>query len=80
MEAALKSKEIPVRISNHAGAFLCNHVLYLALHEIAQSCALTECGFIHVPHLVNPDLPGGMELTRMIEAVELCLDTPLNRI
>jgi pyroglutamyl-peptidase len=32
MEAALKAKEIPVEFSNHAEAYLCNHVFFSARH------------------------------------------------
>ncbi len=43
----LKQLEIPARISNSAGTYVCNHVMYLLLHELKQSDI--KSGFIHVP-------------------------------
>ncbi len=40
----LKESRIPVRISYHAGTFLCNHVFYVAL-----AATRVPCGFVHVP-------------------------------
>jgi pyroglutamyl-peptidase len=70
---ALRARHIPAVISNHAGAYLCNHVFYVARH-------LTEgrgipCGFIHVPPLAGEASPqaGGLPLQTMVEAVAICL-------
>lgn len=40
----LSRARIPVRVSHHAGTFVCNHVFYLAL-----GATRVPCGFIHVP-------------------------------
>lgn len=45
----LVSARIPVNFSNHAGTYVCNHVFYLACHEIAVRGLSTQCGFVHVP-------------------------------
>lgn len=65
---AIANAEIPVTYSNHAGAYLCNHVMYSALHYLARIGRNTPCGFIHVP---------GIELVpleQQIKAIELCLE------
>ena len=36
MLRALKGRDIPAVISNHAGAYVCNHVFYTARHEIER--------------------------------------------
>lgn len=49
---------IPATVSNSAGAFVCNDVLYLLLHHFAGSPV--RVGFIHIPYLPeqgSPSLP-----------------------
>lgn len=60
----LKRSRIPVRISYHAGTFICNHVFYVAL-----SATKIPCGFVHVPPLK------AMALPRQIRAARLILET-----
>ena len=78
MLAALKGREIPAIISNHAGAYVCNHVFYTARRELEQLGRETPCGFIRVPLLseqaVSPPAPGAsLPLATMVEAVACCL-------
>ena len=40
----LRRARIPVRISHHAGTFICNHVFYLGLRTTPG-----PCGFVHLP-------------------------------
>ena len=44
---------VPCSLSNSAGTFLCNEVLYGALHHLATRSTRRSvpCGFIHVPSL-----------------------------
>ena len=51
MYDAVKASGIPVRHSFSAGAYLCNHVLYGALHMAALRYPGMKAGFIHVPFL-----------------------------
>ena len=76
MRAALEARSIPVAISNHAGAYICNHVFYSARHTLEALGRLTPCGFIHVPDLLRIDgeTTTGLPLEVMIEAVEVCLN------
>ena len=49
---ALNSGGVPARLSQTAGAFLCNHVMYVALRHLAETGrADVPAGFIHVPKL-----------------------------
>ncbi len=69
---ALKRRGIPAALSLSAGAFMCNAVMYAALHELRQRPDL-PCGFIHLPydthqamrHLSAPSMP----IEMMLEAV-----------
>ncbi len=49
MLAAVLELGIPAALSDDAGRFVCNHVMYAALDEIARAGLSTRCGFIHVP-------------------------------
>ncbi|WP_411842404.1 pyroglutamyl-peptidase I [Salinicoccus sp. HZC-1] len=58
LEAALKEREIPARISNSAGTYLCNNVMYSALSYIQTNQLDIRAGFIHVPahHEIGTEL------------------------
>ena len=76
LRKALDRQGIPVSISNHAGAFVCNHVFYVARHEVERMRNRTRCGFLHVPPLYERGKNTkvrGMTLRKMVEAVEGCL-------
>jgi pyroglutamyl-peptidase len=78
MRDEVQGREIPAMISNHAGAYVCNHVFYSARHEIERLGWATPCGFIHVPLLagqIDPSsgVQGSMTIDTMVEAVEACL-------
>ena len=60
--------KIPVYHSNHAGAYLCNHVMYSALHHFEGQQSKIPCGFIHVPSVE------AIPLKEQIHAIERCLD------
>ncbi|MBZ9749640.1 pyroglutamyl-peptidase I [Deinococcus sp. HMF7604] len=48
--AAWRAAEIPGHISNTAGLYVCNFVLYAALHALDRGGrAHIPCGFLHVP-------------------------------
>ena len=85
MLQALKERDIPSIISNHAGAYVCNHVFYTARHEIEHLGGGIPSGFIHVPLMAEQDaepLPGGakLPLATMLEALECCLSVLDGRI
>ena len=78
MLAALTAEGIPAAISNTAGTYLCNHVLYATLHHLAARELARPAGFIHLPFLPSMvaahdrDEPS-MDLSTMIRAVEVVL-------
>ncbi|MBN1659803.1 MAG: hypothetical protein JXA93_15465 [Anaerolineae bacterium] len=79
LKRALEAREIPVQISNHAGTFVCNHVFYVARHEIERLGIDARCGFVHVPLMteqvtaMEADLPS-LPLAMLVDAVQCCLD------
>jgi pyroglutamyl-peptidase len=80
MKQALQAREIPVEISNHAGAYVCNHVFYAARHAIEQAHFPAICGFIHVPAIADSADDQGLLLDQMIEAVGVCIITACRMI
>jgi pyroglutamyl-peptidase len=58
IEQRLLEAGIPVQMSNSAGTFLCNAVLYNFLKLIADTGNNIPCGFIHLPYL--PSQVAGM--------------------
>lgn len=51
MMEAVKAVEVPVRLSDDPGRYLCNEALYSLLHHIATNNLAVQAGFLHVPHL-----------------------------
>ncbi|MBB4823039.1 pyroglutamyl-peptidase [Sporosarcina luteola] len=49
MVNAMKEAGLPAEISNTAGAYLCNHVMYQALHLVNEERPEMLAGFIHIP-------------------------------
>jgi pyroglutamyl-peptidase len=48
---AIRAATVPCQTSLSAGSYLCNQMLYLALHWAARSARSPRVGFLHVPSL-----------------------------
>jgi len=78
LAAAVKKVSVPVYISNHAGAYVCNHLMYEALRAITAARMKTKFAFIHLPlttemaALEKPGraIPPSLPLATLIKAVE----------
>lgn len=81
MEKALKKKGIPVKISNSAGTFVCNHVMYHVLHEGFMNDPNMKAGFIHLPQFPEQarlkSMPYSMERSQMEHALGYIIETAL---
>jgi pyroglutamyl-peptidase len=77
MVEAIKAQGIPASVSLSAGAFLCNHVFYVAQNKFAGTNV--RSGFVHVPLMDSqaPEFPGlpTMPLDQMVTAVKAILNT-----
>ena len=49
--ADLKEAGIPAAVSDSAGTFVCNHIMYSALHYAAIKQPGLKAGFVHIPYL-----------------------------
>ena len=51
MVAAMIKAGVPAEVSNTAGTFVCNHLIYGVLHHLAINRSAARAGFIHVPFM-----------------------------
>ena len=51
MVAAMKTAGVPAEVSNTAGTYVCNHIMYGCLHLLATKYSQKRGGFIHVPYI-----------------------------
>lgn len=49
MVESLQEEGLPATISNTAGAYLCNNIMYRSLHYAKQQQKSVRAGFIHIP-------------------------------
>jgi pyroglutamyl-peptidase len=73
MARAMREANVPARVSNTAGTYVCNHVMYGVLHYLAASGNPARAGFIHVPYteeqvLDKPAMPA-LSLASMVRGV-----------
>lgn len=76
--AELQQQGIPASVSPTAGTFVCNHVFYGLMHELAKHSATIRGGFIHLPFLTGHSAPEpNLDWERMLEGITLAIDTAL---
>lgn len=83
--AGLRAAGIPAKISNSPSTYLCNQMMYTALHLIERKGMRTRAGFIHVP--AHPALAAiqvypsvempSMSIEMMTQAVKHAIATTL---
>ncbi len=78
MVQEIKFAGIPAAVSNTAGTFVCNHILYKLLHLISVENKKIRGGFIHVPYLPEQvldkkDIPS-MSLDDIVKALEASIN------
>jgi pyroglutamyl-peptidase len=75
--AAMRAAGVPAEVSNSAGTYVCNHLMYGVLHFIAASGHGARAGFIHVPYAEEQvlDKPGtpAMSVATMARGVEAAI-------
>ena len=76
----IQAKDIPVKISNHAGTYICNHVMYQTLYFIETNNLKIQAGFIHLPLMdeqnqskIEFSLPLYQQLEAIIDAIKACI-------
>lgn len=77
MVEEMKNAGIPGAVSNTAGTFVCNHVMYGILYMVDKKYPNMKGGFIHVPFIpqqvvAKPNTPS-MAATDITKGLELCI-------
>jgi pyroglutamyl-peptidase len=73
--AEIRNQHIPASVSNSAGTYVCNHLMYGVLNHIHKNHLRMRGGFIHIPFLpdqavTKPSTTPSMALELMIQALE----------
>jgi pyroglutamyl-peptidase len=77
MVEAMHAAGVPAEVSNSAGTFVCNHVMYGVLSWIAANHVGARAGFIHVPYaeeqvIAKPAI-AAMSIDTMVRGVEAAI-------
>ena len=78
----IKLAKIPASVSNTAGTYVCNHIMYSLLYYISKNNLNIKGGFIHVPYITEQvvdkkNMPY-MEVATITKALE-CAVQALNK-
>ncbi|MBS8086589.1 pyroglutamyl-peptidase I [Streptococcus suis] len=77
MVEAIHRIGLPASVSNTAGTFVCNHLMYQALYLAEKQFPKTKAGFLHIPFLPEQvvDKPGlaSMSLNDIVRGVEVAI-------
>lgn len=76
MVAEIRKADIPASVSNSAGTFVCNHLMYGVLYTIAKKYPSMCGGFMHVPFITSqvvnrPTNTPSLSLDTIVKGIEL---------
>jgi pyroglutamyl-peptidase len=77
MAAAMRAAGVPAQVSNTAGTYVCNHLMYGVLHYLAASGRHARAGFIHVPYseeqVLDKTATPAMSVATMARGIEAAI-------
>src|SRR4051812_18033304 len=79
MRAAMLDEGITAEVSQTAGTFVCNHVFYGLMHELATNprCKGMRGGFLHVPWLPGQGRPS-MPLDQLVAGLKVGIECAIS--
>jgi pyroglutamyl-peptidase len=81
MIRAMREANVPAQVSNTAGTYVCNHVMYGLLHFLAASGNPARAGFIHVPYaeeqVLDKPAIAALSLATMVRGVRAAIEAAL---
>ncbi|PMB84365.1 pyroglutamyl-peptidase I [Dolosicoccus paucivorans] len=82
MTQAIRDAGLPASVSNTAGTFVCNHIMYQALYYAHKEFPKTKAGFMHIPFMTEqvvdrPDQPS-MSLQDMSRGIEVAIEAMID--
>ena len=77
MVQAIKEEGLPATVSNTAGTFVCNHLMYQALYLADKKFPHMRAGFMHIPYMteqvINKPNTASMNLTDIVRDIEAAI-------
>ena len=77
MVQAIKEVGLPATVSNTAGTFVCNHLMYQALYLADKKFPNMRAGFMHIPYMteqvINKPNTASMNLTDIVRGIEAAI-------
>lgn len=77
MVQAIKEEGLPATVSNTAGTFVCNHLMYQALYLADKKFPDMRAGFMHIPYMteqvINKPNTASMNLTDIVRGIEVAI-------
>ena len=77
MVQAIKKEGLPASVSNTAGTFVCNHLMYQALYLVEKKFPHVRAGFMHIPYMmeqvVNRPTAPAMSLVDIMRGIEAAI-------
>jgi len=77
MVQAIKEEGLPATVSNTAGTFVCNHLMYQALYLADKKFPNMRAGFMHIPYMteqvINKPNTASMSLTDIVRGIEAAI-------
>lgn len=74
----IKEAGLPSAVSNSAGTFVCNHLMYGVLYYISKHNYQMKAGFLHIPYMMEQvkfleDKPA-LSLEQIVQGIELAIE------
>ena len=77
MVQAIKEVGLPATVSNTAGTFVCNHLMYQALYLADKKFLNMRAGFMHIPYMteqvINKPNTASMNLADIVKGIEAAI-------
>ena len=77
----LKENKIPAEISNSAGTYVCNHIMYSLLYNINKRYPNILGGFIHIPYIpeqvIDRKMAPSMSLDYIVKGLTIIIETSI---
>ena len=77
MVQAIKEVGLPATVSNTAGTFVCNHLMYQTLYLADKKFPHMRAGFMHIPYMteqvINKPNTASMNLSDIVKGIEAAI-------
>lgn len=77
MVQAIKEEGLPASVSNTAGTFVCNHLMYQVLYLVEKEFPTIKAGFMHIPYMmeqvIDKSNTPAMDLVDIVRGIEAAI-------